>query len=384
MNTRIIQEIINRNLEEIDSKDVYKLVDAINSRHWEGIKGHIDNLERGVQDVILVHSVINDRFDVVKYLIDSNEKFMQSLNSISTVVLTYYAVEDNKEELEYLLNKCDNLSKKDMYEILMQACAVKADNSVKFLIEYIGFVNLAELLAENETIMLVENDIEKDIYDTNVDELTQEEIDELEQYINIAVESVDPQKETKDIIAMFEMLLKNGISTSVKSKEGITPLQYILGTQNGELITKILEHHAYLKYNKRSTLGYELRNLKIAEEDMNCLLKSEWYKKIKNQKACIKEDIKKIIHCESEQELKQNVVKISEKRQLNNIKTMAENGNVEHALADLKTVLKQKLNKANELLDIVDRFKGRIELNTENKVLEVVGMCKEKGIHNLE
>lgn len=383
MNTRIIQEIINRNLEEIDSKDVYKLVDAINSRDWEGIKGHIDNLERGVQDLILVHSVINDRFDVVKYLIDSNEKFMQSLNSISTVVLTYYAVEDNKEALEYLLNKCDKPSKKDMYELLMQACAVKADNSVKFLIDYIGFVNLAELLKANETIVFVENDIEKDVEENDVEELTQEEIDELEQYINTSVEVVDPQKETKDIIALFEMLLKNGISTSVKSEEGITPLQYIINTQNGKLITKLLEHHAYIKYNKKSALGYELRNLKIAEEDMMCLLKSDWYKNVKNKKNCIKEDIKKIIHCENDQELKQNVAEISKKRNLEDIKKMVENGDVEGASKDLKIILKQKLNKTNELLDIVERFKGRVELNTENKVFEVIDMCKAKGIRDL-
>ena len=386
MNKSEIQEILNERLVEINNPDLYAFVGAIKEDDLSYVKDNMNGLNGELQQVALIYSITNDKVKIVEYMIDNNEKILEN-EEVKRLALLYYTVSDDVNALNYVLNRGIKLSKDDMYDILIQGCEKNAEGAVKLLMKDMGFVNFADLLIATNNICYIDDDLEKEITGRGKELLSEEERNEMLAHLEMffgPIDRPDSKFVTQKYIELFDMLLKNGVSTSVKSEYGKTPLRQIIETKNGKLITKILEHHGYPRYNKDVAIGYDLRDLHIALEDIECVVKSEWYKKVKEQKASIKEDIKAIINCANQEELTKIVETIANKRQLEDVlKKLSNSEDVEAVARDLKITLKQKLNKTNDLLAKVERFKERVDLNTKNKVFRVIDLCKENGIKNL-
>ena len=111
------------------------------------------------------------------------------------------------------------------------------------------------------------------------------------------------------------------------------------------------------------------------------LQNSSWLKHILKQKAETKEKIKAILYCKADEEL-ENVLKKIVKDDFSIEKKIYKDGAL-HVAQELGIKLKQELKDIKEILGVVERFRKRLELNTKNKVLEIIDICKEKGITNL-
>ena len=388
MNKQEIQDILNMQLALVNSDKLNAVIEAINENNLSYVKENAISLNDELQGVALIYSITNDKLEIVMSMIDNNHRLLENPD-ISKLALMYYAVENNVKALEYFYSKDIKVSKEDLYDTLVQACERKSEDAVRLILKKENDINFADIISTNNNVVNVEDDLEKEVTENRRRVLPALDINAMRTRLGmyfepINIKRVDTKEITQRCIDLFEMLLKNGIRTSIKSEYGKTPLQYVLDTKNGQLITKILDHHAYTRYNKKSALGYDLRDLHIAKEDLNRVLKSEWYKKVKEQKEALKEDIKAIIHCENDDELKKVVSKIAKKRQLDEInKSLENNEDIRVISESLKATLKRKLNKTNNLLQKVKRFKDRIELNTKEKVFEVINLCKKKEIKNL-
>lgn len=387
MNKQEIKQILDGQLMQVNDSNLNAMVDAITKNDINYVIQHKDELNKDLQEIALAYAITNDKLDIVKYMVDNNSKLLED-HKLKELALLYYVSEENIDALNFVLDRGIKLCKEEMYEVLLIACEKNSEDLVKVLLSYIGDVNFSDLLIETNSLIYIEDDMEKEITEKNHIDLIPEDqrremMERVERFFG-PIERPNSKLITQKYIELFDMLLNNGVRTSIKGRYGKTPLQQVINTKNGKLITKILDHHAYTRYNKKMALGYDLRDLNIAEEDLNCVLKSAWYKEVKAQRESIKEDIKLIVNCENYLEMQERVLYVANKRQLDEIKDRINNNdNIDDVAKSLKTILKKKLNNTNELLDSVERFKDRLKLNTKIKVLEVVDICKKNNIKSI-
>ena len=387
MNKQEIKQILDGQLMQVNDSNLNAMVDAITKNDINYVIQHKDELNKDLQEIALAYAITNDKLDIVKYMVDNNSKLLED-HKLKELALLYYVSEENIDALNFVLDRGIKLCKEEMYEVLLIACEKNSEDLVKVLLSYIGDVNFSDLLIETNSLIYVEDDMEKEITEKNHIDLIPEDqrremMERVESFFG-PIERPNSKLITQKYIELFDMLLNNGVRTSIKGRYGKTPLQQVINTKNGKLITKILDHHAYTRYNKKMALGYDLRDLNIAEEDLNCVLKSAWYKEVKAQRESIKEDIKLIVNCENYLEMQERVLYVANKRQLDEIKDRINNNdNIDDVAKSIKTILKKKLNNTNELLDSVERFKDRLKLNTKIKVLEVVDICKKNNIKSI-
>ena len=331
-----IREIVEREIVAIDNDDINSILDAINANDLQRIKEEIINLDMG---------------EGYEYL---NEE-------LKVFAIIYAAMYEKTEILEYLLKNMD-LPKELLNIALVEACGMKSEKSVGTIIKNCKGINLAHIIP-NYLISVIDRDMEQGILN--------EDGDNIELRIS------------KDSLDILKLLLKKGININVRDEQGYSPLQYALESKNNDMILEILKYHAYPRYNKKSLIGYVLEDLNLAQMDKEYLLNSEWYKNIEAEKKAIKEKIKSIVNYENERELGDLLKKIASEIDIANIDELTNKEDILDVACICRKYLKQRLSNVNKTLEIVDQFKERINLNTENKVLEVIDLCKKNNVKDL-
>ena len=314
----------------------------------------------------MLESIRNNDVDSVKDIIEGNKE--ERKEPIRHIAVLYSAIKNKTDVLEYLLNNLDEISKDTINDTLVQASIANAEDSVRLIIKKGKHINLSNIISE----CMAFGGSEQEGYYASVI------YKRFETMIFVPVDKI-----VNDSAKIVKVLLRNGISVSVKNTKGETPLQCAISTGNDDLIKSILEYHARPRYTKKSLIGYTLRDLHIAEEDLMFLLNSSWFREKKGKRESIKEDIKSIINNDSDNELKNKLQKIAEKREMYDIKVRIEqNQDIKDIAHDVKNDLKGRLKEYNELFDIVNKLKTRIELNTKDNVFYVIDLCKQNNINS--
>lgn len=315
----------------------------------------------------IFEAILNNDVEAVKVFMQNDMK--ESVKApLRHIAVMYSAVKNKTDILEYFLKNDDKISKTTVNEALVQASIVDNNEAVKIIIKNGKHVNLANILTECMTIGGSEQEDYNDVL--NLGRLETMLFKTIDDKIN---------NSTK----IIRTLLKNGINTCVKNKYGVTPLKYAIDTENEGLIKDILEHYTCPRYTKKSLIGYTFRDLRIAEEDLRYLVKSGWYLKKKKDRVSIKEYIKLIRSNNNEDDLKKMVIKVLQKRKMNEIEKRLEKEEVLAVANDTILALKKKLKETDKIFNNIDRLKTRIGLNTNIKVLEVIDLCRKNNIKSL-
>lgn len=185
------------------------------------------------------------------------------------------------------------------------------------------------------------------------------------------------QTENIDIVTY---LINKGANINYKNSLNETALTQACDTGNNKLIKVLLENNVknFLNNNKNQDyidkIGKEINALCEAEENLNLVKKSVWFTIQKHIKSELKRDIKEISYCDDDLVLQKLITTIAKKRSLNEILKISD---TREQFRKLMIELKEQLNSTNELLNLVERFEARIDLNSKKAVFDTIDFVKQ-------
>lgn len=262
---------------------------------------------------------------------------------INHISILYSATNERTDILKFLLNNRKDILRETVIDALIQSCIQNSQKSIRTLIDNRKDINLSNIISD----------------------------------VLLLVEVGEQEKAAK----VMKTLIDNGININAVSDEGKTALEYLVDSKNNELISLLLNNHAYPKYRSKALIGYNLRDLDNAKKDLDYMLNSDWYKNLVEKEKGIKEKIKDIVNSKNEDNLKSILIEIAPNK---NIESNIDRYGVLGVATNERRKLINELRETRDILGTVKRFEERIDINTKNKVLEVIEICKEKGINTIK
>lgn len=191
---------------------------------------------------------------------------------------------------------------------------------------------------------------------------------------SVLVNAVDDEN-----IDIINYLVEKGVSLNIVDKEGKTALMYAIDSDNTKMIKQLIKAQAYNKCNKFACVGMNIKNLEIAKQDVEYIKNSDWFNNHVELKNELEEDIKtiKLLKYEDEESKKKILEEIAMRR-----KVEATDDIIKQKGEILKKSI-QKLWGVKEVLDMVDRLEGRVNLGIESSIVNVALMGKKQGVSDL-
>ena len=125
--------------------------------------------------------------------------------------------------------------------------------------------------------------------------------------------------------------------------------------------------------NYLNVAGEKIEKIYSAKENLKLVKESMWFKIQKQVRKELKQDIKELTSCDNEVELQKLVDNISQKRHLEYI-LKTEKIKFKALIIELK----EQLHNTSELLNTVERFKTRINLDEKKVVFDTIDYVKSR------
>ena len=174
-------------------------------------------------------------------------------------------------------------------------------------------------------------------------------------------------------------LVTKGVSLNIVDKEGKTALMYAIDSDNTRMIKQLIRAQAYNKCNKFACVGMNIKNLEVAKKDVEYIKNSDWFNNHVELKKELEEDIRtiKYLKYEDEESKKKILEEIASRRDIEITDDITKQKG-----ETLKKSI-QKLWGVKEVLDIVNKLEGRVDLGIESSIVNVALMGKKQGVSDL-